>query len=95
MGDLHNDLEEKIVKVANQFHTTKIKELGGGGSFGHFYAVYRINFPTKLQAEVFMTYAKNLKTTDHGGHYYYGSAKVTIPSQEVKVTAVSLSEELA
>ena len=95
MGNLENNLENEIVKVANTYKATKIKELGGGGGFGNFYTVYRINFPNKKQAKGFILVAKKIKATDHGGHYYYGSAKVNIPSKEVGVTAVSFVEELA
>jgi len=92
MGNLNNDLEQKICQMAGEYGATKVKTLGGGGDSGSFYAVYRTWIPDGYEKD-FVEEVKSLKASDGGGHYYYGSAKVTIKEKEVKVTDAQVVED--
>jgi len=94
--NMSNNLVEQMKKVVKKNRGLGLANIGGCGGFGNFTGVYSAYFkgqPSDSKIKKIIADFKKITTLDSGGHYHYGSAKVSIPESVARVTEAVLTED--
>ena len=84
---LSNEIKSVLSKL--KIFGCGLQDIGGGGGFGSFYAVYRLWI---LQKDVtkFIDAVQEIESNDGGSQYHYGSSLITISSKNKHVTMINV-----